>query len=279
MLSSIVVVAIAALAHAAPLEERAKTVTEVTDVYLTVYEDAPAATAAAATAEEKKWWWKGNRGGQATGTTVVYVTPTPVADTPVADAPAPVAEKSTPVAEKSTPVADKPASSPTASSGNSYSGPDSYSKAIVAHHNAHRANHSAPDLAWDDALAATALKTAKSCNYAHDTATDGGGYGQNIAAGCPADNVTSIITELFYNAEVTKFSEYGQKTPASINDEKSFDGWGHFTQIVWKSTSKVGCATYDCSKSGGLKGTGSSVAAIFTVCNYKSPGLYLPSPD
>ena len=44
-----------------------------------------------------------------------------------------------------------------------------YSTTVVAHHNAHRANHSAPKIRWDDELAATAQKIAESCIYAHDT--------------------------------------------------------------------------------------------------------------
>ena len=44
-----------------------------------------------------------------------------------------------------------------------------YSATVVAHHNAHRANHSAPEIVWDDGLAATAQKIAESCIYAHDT--------------------------------------------------------------------------------------------------------------
>lgn len=47
--------------------------------------------------------------------------------------------------------------------------PSDYAATVVKHHNAHRANHSAPEIAWDDALAATAYKIARSCVYAHDT--------------------------------------------------------------------------------------------------------------
>ena len=32
---------------------------------------------------------------------------------------------------------------------------------------------------------------------------DQGAYGQNIAAGVKADNVSAVITELFYNGEVS----------------------------------------------------------------------------
>ena len=78
-----------------------------------------------------------------------------------------------PVAAAPEPYQPAPAPAP-APAGGSYSGagqatPADYSEAVVAHHNAHRANHSAPALSWDAGLAATAQKIASSCVYAHDT--------------------------------------------------------------------------------------------------------------
>ena len=112
-----------------------------------------------------------------------------------------------------------------------------------------------------------------------NSATDGGGYGQNIAAGAGPEDIGSVITDLFYNSEVRAFEPYyGQPTPKIPgNFEAGFDGFGHFTQIVWKETSEVGCATFDCSGAGkgpkGLGNVGSSVPPFFTVCNYKGPGM------
>jgi hypothetical protein len=99
---------------------------------------------------------------------------------------------------------------------------------------------------------------------------NGGGYGQNIAAGVEANNVSAVITELFYNGEVGYFNNlYGQANPDMTNFEK----WGHFSQLVWKGTTKVGCATQYCS--GGLANVGQYVSPHFTVCNYGSPGTFL----
>lgn len=102
---------------------------------------------------------------------------------------------------------------------------------------------------------------------------DGGGYGQNIAAGVKGDNVSAVITELFYNGEINLYGDnYGRNSttnPAFDND--SFHEWGHMTQIVWKETTTVGCATVDCS-SQGLANTGGNVAPYFTVCNYYGQG-------
>lgn len=39
---------------------------------------------------------------------------------------------------------------------------------VLHHHNIHRANHSAPDIAWSDSLAATAQKIGETCIYAHN---------------------------------------------------------------------------------------------------------------
>ncbi|KAI5240763.1 hypothetical protein E4T43_05846 [Aureobasidium subglaciale] len=144
-----------------------------------------------------------------------------------------------------------------------------YQQRVVDHHNVHRSNHSAPALAWDAALASTAAKIAATCVYAHSMNVDGGGYGQNIAAGVEANNVSAVITELFYNGEVGYYTNlYGQANP----DMSNFEKWGHFSQLVWKGTTKVGCATQYCS--GGLANVGQYVSPHFTVCNYGSPGNY-----
>ncbi|KAK5173496.1 uncharacterized protein LTR77_002177 [Saxophila tyrrhenica] len=151
----------------------------------------------------------------------------------------------------------------------SYPGKFNYKNTVLHHHNIHRANHSAAALTWSTELAATAARIAGSCVYGHNTTVDGGGYGQNIAAGVPKTRVSDIITNMFYNNEEPYFAGlYGQDKP----DMSDFHHWGHFSQIVWKKTTSVGCATQDCSAKGGLKGVGSGVMPFFTVCNYKSPG-------
>ncbi len=87
---------------------------------------------------------------------------------------------------------------------------------------------------------------------------DGGGYGQNIALGVKPEEISIIISDLFYNNEFKLFEpELGKAQP----DMSRFKEWGHLTQIVWADTTSVGCATVDCGSIG-----------YFTVCNYKGPG-------
>ncbi len=73
---------------------------------------------------------------------------------------------------------------------------------------------------------------------------------------------------MFYDNEVTWYDGlYGEAQPSMTN----FEHWGHFSQIVWKGTTHVGCATQQCST---LQNVGSDVPPVFTVCNYSPPGNY-----
>ena len=94
-----------------------------------------------------------------------------------------------------------------------------------------------------------------------------GDYGQNIAYGYEAALVgEKVIGGMMYTDEAPYFTNlYGEANP----DMTNFDKWGHFTQIVWKATTEVGCATVDCSDLGNVGGP-----SPFTVCNYGSPGNY-----
>ena len=74
-----------------------------------------------------------------------------------------------------------------------------------------------------------------------------------------------FITEGLYNSEVNQYTAYGSEP--NIAD---FTLWGHFTQVVWKSTDSVGCYTADCT-SGGLANA-PNISPFFTVCNYAPPG-------
>ncbi len=134
----------------------------------------------------------------------------------------------------------------------------------------HRSNASVPGLTWDDHMASLAAQIAASCVYAHDTSTGGGGYGQNIGAGAPPADIPAMITNQMYNDEIGFYPGYGGEP-----DMSNFEAWGHYSQIVWKSTSGVGCATQYCP--GGLANTGGNVSPYFTVCNYSPPGMFLRS--
>lgn len=124
-------------------------------------------------------------------------------------------------------------------------------------HNADRAKHSASALTWDSTLASAAAKWAAGCQWKH---TPNNPYGQNIAAGTAGDFGAKDSCSMWYD-EVSQYS---------FASGAYSDATGHFTQMVWKSTTKLGCAIQDCSAS--QMGLGSKGSATYVVCNYDPPG-------
>jgi hypothetical protein len=146
-------------------------------------------------------------------------------------------------------------------------GPE-YQRAILYHHNAARANHNAAPLVWDDAVAATAAQAANTCNFAHFIPA-GAGQGQNLFTTSGIYfNVTAGITESWYKSELPFMNGYfGQ---ANLPDSV-FHNVGHFTQVVWKGTTRVGCVSIDCGTRMMVNGAVSTLNK-YTVCNYAPAG-------
>ena len=194
--------ALAAGAIAVPFNGKRAVVTDIDIVYETTYvtvtagdEPAPAATTTSTTVQAPQYHY-GHKSSwskvweYSTSETSAYVppsssSPAPAPETPSSTyvAPEPTSTSTTPpvyVAPSTTtqPPAYTPPASSTAPSSSataapasgygSVDAPDDYAKKAVYHHNLHRANHSAPDIAWDAGLASTAATIASSCVYAHD---------------------------------------------------------------------------------------------------------------
>jgi len=94
--------------------------------------------------------------------------------------------------------------------------------------------------------------------------------GQNIAAkgfsGQSSPGDASLMTEAVDNwyGEVSMFgSLYGQ---SSVGIET---GTLHFTQVVWKATTKIGCAVNNCGTTGNIF---PGFNAYTIVCNYQAAG-------
>ncbi|KAK6199564.1 PR-1-like protein, partial [Scheffersomyces amazonensis] len=118
---------------------------------------------------------------------------------------------------------------------------------ILAAHNEKRALHGVPNLTWDNAIAEYAANYAASnfnCNNVQ-LIHSGGPYGENLAAGYPGgySPVDAWYNEIsLYNFADPGFSE----------------STGHFTQVVWKGTSRLGCARVICDNAWGQ----------YTICEY-----------
>jgi len=131
-----------------------------------------------------------------------------------------------------------------------------------------------PALAWSSTVAARAQAWADGCVYMHDTtALHDLGYGENIAATAPpgARDATYIVVEGW--AAEAPFYDYATNGCDAANPANAAHTCGHYTQLVWRSTTVVGCGFRTCT-------TGSPFGASFPtwdywVCDYAPPGNYV----
>jgi len=122
---------------------------------------------------------------------------------------------------------------------------------LVAAHNQYRAKHCAQPLTWSPKLAQVAQQWANTlrdqgCKFGHS----GGSYGENLAAGTTGAMDPESVVAMWYD-EVKGYSF--QQPGFSMQT-------GHFTQVVWRSTTQVGCGMAQCK--------GNDI----WVCEYDPPG-------
>lgn len=112
---------------------------------------------------------------------------------------------------------------------------DSFASSCVDLHNSLRAKHSAPALTWNTTLSdyAQSYLSKQNCVFEHSN----GPYGENIAMGY-SDPTKAI--QAWYD-EVKDY-DYSTGTFSMST--------GHFTQLVWKDTTQIGCSKVDCGSSG-----------------------------
>jgi pathogenesis-related protein 1 len=139
---------------------------------------------------------------------------------------------------------------------------------IVAEHNSVRGAHGVGPLVWDPQLAAIAQQWAHRCvdnayppgliDHNPDRSDDyPGSVGENIY-GTSGSTVSGPGVVIYWAAEE---ADYDYDSNTCTENEVC----GHYTQIVWENTTKVGCAVASCP---GL--TYSTVV----VCNYSPAGNY-----
>ncbi|KAM7267733.1 hypothetical protein ACFE04_009899 [Oxalis oulophora] len=114
-----------------------------------------------------------------------------------------------------------------------------------------------PPLVWDKKLETYAQQYANKRKYDCKLVHSNGPYGENIFWGSgigwkPSQAVAAWVGERIY---------YNHGLNLCVGGEDC----GHYTQVVWKSTRRVGCAMVNC-----LSGRG-----VFMTCNYQPPGNYV----
>ncbi|CAX44950.1 conserved hypothetical protein [Candida dubliniensis CD36] len=116
-----------------------------------------------------------------------------------------------------------------------------FSNQILEAHNAKRARHGVNPLTWSNDLYNYANKVANNYDCSGNLRHTNAPYGENLALGysSAANAVNAWYSEGFTG------------------------GLNHFTQVVWKSTTQLGCAYKDCQ----AKGWG-----LYVICSYQKPG-------
>ncbi|KAF8760534.1 hypothetical protein HU200_010071 [Digitaria exilis] len=136
----------------------------------------------------------------------------------------------------------------------------SHKAAFLSPHNAARAEVAVANLTWNATLATyarryAARRAAEDCKLVHSR----GPYGENIFWGsahgggrdewAAADAVASWVKEkASYDCESNRCAARRK--------------CGHYTQVVWAGTKRLGCAAVECGDGGGT----------FIICSYDPPG-------
>jgi len=125
--------------------------------------------------------------------------------------------------------------------------------AFLTTHNDVRASFDVSPLEWSTSLASKAQEWANGCKFE----STGGSlsperYGENITAGAGHFSVEDA-TKLF---------------TGDYSDFQAYHSFTHFTQVVWKSTTRLGCGVAQCD---GIFDS-SYGKATYYVCLYDPPG-------
>ena len=137
--------------------------------------------------------------------------------------------------------------------------PGSFKDSFLGPHNQARARLGIAPLRWDDTLASYAQSYARQdaaqrqCKLVHS----GGPYGENLFWG----SGRAYGGQDAVGAWVAESSNYNYASNTCAPNAMC----GHYTQVVWRGSTAVGCAVQACPD-------GSST---FIICSYNPPGNYI----
>lgn len=135
-------------------------------------------------------------------------------------------------------------------------------KAILEKHNEYRKELSITPLQWDEKLADYAYewgqKLQRNCDFKHRPSSGNYKliYGENIAMSSSEDATYAVEQ---WGSEKKDFHPRKMRTYRS----SYLNSVGHYTQIIWEKTTRVGCARIKCKN-----------GFYITICNYDPPGNY-----
>jgi uncharacterized protein YkwD len=115
-----------------------------------------------------------------------------------------------------------------------------------------------PNVVWSDTVAASAqawannLAATQNCNLQHESQST---YGENLAMGT---NLTPKQSVTMWASEKSLYTWSPTYSMADFNA-----GSGHYTQLVWRKSTQVGCGSATCARS------------VVISCRFSPPGNYM----
>ncbi len=127
---------------------------------------------------------------------------------------------------------------------------------LLDRHNAWRAEVGVPAVKWSDQLAVVADQWARtlnkqSCAWKHSQ----NGYGENLFRGTVGAYTAADAVDAWGSEKLDYNYAKNKCKPGKV--------CGHYTQMVWKGTTEVGCAKTICE------------GYVVWVCNYDPPGNWV----
>ena len=180
--------------------------------------------------------------------------PAPSSDGTGSPAPTGTVPGTTPTPTGTTPPAAPPAAEPN----------DALVKGIVAAHNAVRASvnpvpaTALPQMQWSEEDAAVARAYAAKCVFAHNAQR--GQRGENIYASGGTGKTPNEVVQNW--ASEAKNYTYATNQCSGV--------CGHYTQVVWRESVKLGCAAQKCTTNSPFGGG----TWELWVCDYSPPGNF-----
>ncbi len=146
---------------------------------------------------------------------------------------------------------------------------NAFEAAVLARHNEYRARHGVPLLTWNSTLADYGYSyineiestdhSACSGTLVHSPRT-GLNFGENLAYGTITD---TQAVDLWYDENVY----YNYQDPSQSSGD--FEQYGHFTQLIWRASTQLGCAIKRCNGN-----------IIYVICEYHPQGnIFLAGDD
>ena len=115
---------------------------------------------------------------------------------------------------------------------------------IVAIHNRERAAVGTPPLAWDAGLASAAASygptLAARRSLAHSPAASRPGQGENLWMGSAA----AFSLDEMVGSWAAEKSLFVPGTVPNVSSSGHFSDVGHYTQMIWRTTARLGCALH-----------------------------------